>query len=137
MGYATQQDIIERYGQDQLLVLADRDGDGEVDTDVVDRALADADAEIDGYLASRYTLPLATESKLLVRLAVDVAVYHLCDDDAMVTDQRRQRYEDAVSQLKRLASGQMSLGLTPEPSTTSSAVFVGPEPRFGRGRFQP
>lgn len=132
MGYATQADLVTRYGQDQILVLADRDNDGETDADVVAEALANADAEIDGYLASRYELPLSPVPPILVRLACDVAVWHLCDTDSLATDLRRKKYEDAVAILKRLSSGDMSLGVTPEPPASSgAAVLVGPPRRGG------
>src|SRR5690606_6605607 len=44
-----------------LVALTDRAevATGEIDQDVVDRALADTDAMIDGYIAARYALPLA------------------------------------------------------------------------------
>lgn len=135
MGYIARTDIIARYGEDLLLVLADRDGDGEEDEGVVDQALADADAEIDGYLAKRYTLPLPDVPPLLTRLAVDLAVYHLCNSDTLVTEQRRQRYEDAVALLRRLSSGEVTLGQDPEPPASIGTVCVtSSPPRFGRNR---
>jgi phage gp36-like protein len=138
VGYATEQNIVERYGQDQLLVLADRDGDGIADQDVIARALADADAEIDAYLAGRYELPLAAVPVILTRVACDLVIWHLCDSDTLATDQRRKRYEDAVGLLKRLASGEVSLGQTPEPPASAGSAVVSCEtPRFGRERFRP
>lgn len=59
MAYATRQDIIDRYGEDELIVAADHDEDGVADATVVEQGLADASDEIDAYLAGRYTLPLA------------------------------------------------------------------------------
>jgi phage gp36-like protein len=136
VAYATLQTLIDRYGQDQLLVLADRDADGEIDTDITDRALADAEAEIDGYLATRYELPLATVPPVLSRLAADIALYRLCDDDAMVTDERRRRYDDALSLLGRISSGVVSLGVSPQPSArqAAAAFYAGKERNFGRRR---
>lgn len=133
MGYATEQDLVTRYGQDQLLVLADRDNDGVADADVVAEALANAAAEIDGYLASRYELPLSPVPPLLVRLACDVAVWHLCDSDPLATELREKKYKAAVDILRQLASGDMSLGVTPEPPASSGAAVLVSQPR--RGRF--
>ena len=45
--YATLQDLQTRFGEDALLIAADRDGDNQVDAEVVEQALEDADAEID------------------------------------------------------------------------------------------
>ncbi|MBU1611244.1 MAG: DUF1320 domain-containing protein [Proteobacteria bacterium] len=136
MAYATVQNLIDRYGQDQMLVLADRDNDGELDSAVMDRALADADAEVDAFLARRYQLPLAEVPDVLQRIACDIAVYRLCDNDAMVTDERRRRYEDAMSMLRRIGSGEVSLGITPQAAQrkAAAAFYEGRPRRFRRDR---
>jgi phage gp36-like protein len=134
MPYATQQQATDRYGADALLVIADRDGDGVIDADVLDQALADASAEIDTYLAARYQLPLATVPEVLVRLCVDITVYRLAADADMATDERRKRYEDAVALLVRISKGDVSLGLPVPPPSSNGVVSVTSQPRrFGRG----
>jgi len=124
--YATAQELEKRLGgEEALVILADRDGDGVADAELVERALTDATAEIDSYLAGRYNLPLATVPAVLVRLACDMAVYRITSEyGAGLTEERRQRYEDAVAWLKRAASGDVALGLPPqqEPASSSPAV---------------
>ena len=107
MTYATQADLIDRFGETELAQRTNRVDGLTIDTVVLARALADADAEIDSYLAVRYTLPLASTPVLLVRMAGDIARYRLYDDG--VPDTVRQRYEDAVSLLKRMASGEVKV----------------------------
>ena len=67
MGYVTQQQLVDRFGERLLLQVADRADPpaGTINADVVARALADTDAMIDGYLAGRYILPLAATPPLL------------------------------------------------------------------------
>jgi len=138
--YATVQELETRLGgAEALITLADRDGDGVADAELVERALGDATAEIDSYLAGRYTLPLPTVPVVLVRLACDLAVYRITSDYGRgLTDEIRQRFEDAISWLKRAASGDVSLGLPPqqEPAqATSVPGLVSGKPRtFGRQR---
>ena len=107
MTYATLAEMITQFGEPELVQRTDRLGVGTVNTEVLDRALVDADSEIDSYLAGRYTLPLASAPVLLVRLAADIARYRLYDDGVPATV--RQRYEDSVSLLKRLANGDVLL----------------------------
>lgn len=107
MTYATQTDLVDRFGELELAQLTDRATGAVVDTVVLGRALADADAEIDSYLATRYTLPLASTPVVLTRLACDMTRYRLYDDG--MPDTVRQRYEDAVSLLKRMAKGDVLL----------------------------
>jgi len=72
MSYATSDDLAARFGATELDQLADRNGDGLPDDGVVQGALADADAEIDAYLAGRYPLPLAHVPPVLARIACDM-----------------------------------------------------------------
>ena len=110
MTYATQLDLVERFGNTELVQLTDRTGQvGDIDATMVARALLDADAEIDGYLAARYTLPLVTVPRLLVGVACDIARYRLYDDRA--TDQVTRRYDDAVKLLVKIGRGEVLLGL--------------------------
>ncbi len=114
MPYATQADIIERYGEDVLYALADRNRDGTLDEEAISRALVDATAEIDSYLASRYPLPLSATPKIVVILCVDIALYRLSPDH--VTEERRKRYEDAVKMLRLISDGKVSLGIETQDS---------------------
>lgn len=135
MPYATQQQIEDRYGQEALLLVADRDGDGVADTAVVDQALIDATAEIDTYLAARYDLPLPSTPEVLVRLCVDIVIYRLAADADVATEEKRQRYEDAVALLRRMASGEVSLGLPEPPESSNGTVSINAQPRrFGRDK---
>ena len=51
MTYAVQQDMIDRFGEAELLEVADRDGDLVIDAAVMADALSDADETINGYVA--------------------------------------------------------------------------------------
>lgn len=138
MAYATQQDIIDRYSSEQLLIVFDRDGSGVVDTDAVTRALADADAEIDGYLAGRYPLPLAAPVPgNLTFMAVDIALYHGAVG-GVVTEEARKRYDDAIRYLTKVANGTVPLGTGNDTPTGASgaASFTGNERLFTRDKMR-
>ena len=138
MAYATQADLVERFGADELVQLTNRLGGQSIDAVVLGRALADADAEIDGYLATRYTLPLASTPAVLVRLSADLARYQLCRDK--VPDSVRQRYVDGVAVLKRLATGEVQLaGIAAVPAAGGAGNAVASrtaERQFGPGQLQ-
>lgn len=137
MTYATQADMVERFGHEELAQRTDRFEGLTIDEVVLGRALADADAEIDGYLATRYALPLARTPAVLVRLACDITRYQLFGDK--VPDSVRQRYEDAVGVLKRLAAGSVQLaGVNAVPALggAGNAVAVRTAARvFGRDQL--
>ena len=107
MTYAVQQDLIDRFGNAELLEVADRDDDQVIDAAVVGDALTDADELINGYIASRYDLPFTTAPAFLTKLAADVARYYLFKDDP--PEQVVKGYEDAVRTLKAIARGEVVL----------------------------
>jgi phage gp36-like protein len=109
MPYATQLDMMQRFGQIELTQLTDRENTGSIDVDVLNQALGDADTEINGHLEGRYTLPLSRTPKILVTYACDIARYRLYDDRA--TEQVTKRYESAMKFLRMVAEGRLSLGL--------------------------
>lgn len=132
--YAVEQDFIDRIGNDQLLLLTDRDADGSVDSDVLDEAISDATAEIDSYLGDKYTLPLPSVPKVLVRICIDIAVYRLAYSPDLQTEDIRTRYEDCVKFLKSVAKGEISLGLSVTPDSSIGVVTIsGPTRIFKRG----
>lgn len=138
MTYATQQNLIDRFGEHELIQLTDREGLGEINTTVVDRALGDADAVINGYLAARYTLPLAAPvPTVLERLACDIARYFLHDDRA--TEQVEKNYKDAVTLLRDVSKGTAILGVddSADLQTSSNGAQVSTTaPVWKRGNSQ-
>ncbi len=118
MTYATQQNLIDRFGQQEITELTDRQNAGAIDSAVVAKAVADADGEINGYLSSRYTLPLDPVPTVLERIACEIARYYLYED--RVTEQVKRRYDDAIKFLKGVSSGAVALGVDANSESPSS-----------------
>lgn len=122
MTYTTLDNLIARYGEDTLRRLTDRATPpaGAIDAAVVGRALADADAVIDGYLAGRYRLPLSSTPPLVADIAASIAVYRLHPKSA--PDKIEADYRDALASLDRISKGVMRLdvaGVEPDASGAS------------------
>lgn len=115
MPYAIAQNMIDRFEERELIQLTDRDNTGAIDSAVLNKALGDADAVIDGYLAGRYPLPLSVIPKPLELYACDIARYLLHDNAA--TDQITKRYNDAIKFLERVAKGEISIGVNASGET--------------------
>lgn len=129
MTYATLSDLVTRYGADELAQRTDRIAGRTIDQAVIDRALADADAEIDSSIGRRYALPVASVPPLLVRVACTIARYHLHDEAA--TKRIRDDYDDALKILAEIRDGRRTLpiaaadgGGTAPAATGGSAVQV-------------
>lgn len=127
MSYATQTQLIERAGEAMIIALSDRDAvaTGVVNAAVVARALSDADAVIDGYLAGRYALPLASTPALICDLAQAIALYKLytSDPEAKI----KADYDQALRMLREIAKGEFRLtnlaGIA-AASTDTSGVLI-------------
>lgn len=110
MTYCAKADLEKRFGT-EIAQLLDRNNDGTEDTGILDTALADTDAEINGYLqGGGYALPLSEVPDLVKAIACDIARYRLWDDRA--PEEVRKRYEAAISRLRDIAKGVIRLPLS-------------------------
>jgi len=119
--YCAKADILDLLEEQKLAQLTDDENTGVVNDARVDKAIADACGEIDGYLGARYPLPLAVTPAVVRKCAVDIAVYNLFSRTIGAPEERRDRYKDAVAILVNISKGVISLGGadpdgTPKPS---------------------
>lgn len=119
MSYSTQAEVREMLKDDVLNAMI---GDAFIEDSaereerilpLIDAAIADADAEIDGYLAKRYPVPLSPVPRVLNKFSKDIAVYNLfsrigIDENS---DQKTYltRYYSAVKFLTLVAEGTVSI----------------------------
>lgn len=107
MPYLTSTELRKRFGAQEIDDLADPLRTGTPDETILTRAVSDAGALIDGYLAARYTLPLTYTPEMVASWCADIARYRLWDDQA--PEEVRRRYEDALAQLKLVSTGVIAL----------------------------
>ena len=110
MSYITQQQLIDRFGEAELIQLTDRDGSvGAIVPAVLDGAIADTDGLIDAHLAGRYLLPLASVPRSIVRIAGTCTRYFLYADAK--PESVRTEFEDGLKFLAAVAAGKVHLGV--------------------------
>lgn len=125
MSYATQQDLIDRFGAVELAQLTDRTNrpPSVIDGIVVGRALADAAGLIGGYLSKVYDLPLASVPANLVKAQADIARYYLHGKATEKDGHVATAYRDAVAWLRDVSQGKVRLddgAAAPEPAPGSA-----------------
>lgn len=140
--------IVDADLMDATLRNADRSAWTPAQTAIADAALAnmqsaidDADSVIDGYLAKRYPLPLASVPPILVVYARSIVRYtlHKNRQSLEATDPIVRDYRDAQKFLTAVASGALSLGATDPVLTDASAAevqFTSDGTVFGRDQMQ-
>lgn len=123
MPYATQTGLVERYGEAELVALSDKADPptGAIVSTVVDRALADADAIIDSYVAARYIVPMVPTPAVVVSTACVIARYKLHEDHA--TELVRKDYEGAIAWLRDVAAGRAQIVGAMAPGGSASGTF--------------
>ena len=125
MIYATVQDMIDRFGEPEMIQLTDPDAQAAVQPARIQLKLDDAHALANGYVGMAYRLPLAGCAKpapqpgnpqavetvappLLARLVCDIARYYLYDDLAPESEVYR-RFKQATAELQAIADGKANL----------------------------
>ena len=144
MSYSTRVEVREMVKDDALnSIIGDTYIDDPAEREekvgpIIDAAIADADAEIDGYLAKRYAVPFSPVPRVLNKFSKDIARYTLFSrmgiDES--TDQKTylHRYNAAVKFLTLVAEGKVSIGAGNEdPASAASTGFaVKSSPRLFR-----
>ena len=148
--YATLEDLTRQTTAEELARLCDDtgqglfaevegegEGEGEPDEEqlaaaaaaraVAERAIIDAADEIDAYVGTRKTVPMADPPPLLRRLAVDLALYGLYGRRGLsgMSEGRQARYEAARTMLRDISTGRISLGAEPDAPMAKPANIAG------------
>ena len=138
MAYASTQDLIERFGEAELIRLTTPPGQalaGVVATKS-DTALGDASNVIDGYLRKRYQLPLSETPGELVSCTLALARHALAlGGDRSPTEQMENELKRWSRWLEMIAAGKVDLNLSPldaasDPSGASGARVSDRPPAF-------
>lgn len=134
MSYSTAADIEHRLGAEAYLRLFDRDGDGAADPQLVDEAIAHADAMINVELRGVFTLPLPSPTATYVKdIAVDLAIGRTARGTpyGVANPSLSALYDNAEKRLHRLrAIG--GAQLADSEGTREAIEFVVSDPRRPR-----
>ncbi|MGL5924628.1 gp436 family protein [Chroococcidiopsis sp.] len=111
MSYATVEDFISYFGQQESLELSNLNDPmaTEVNLPLLQQHLNYATAEINGYIAGNYNLPLPTIPQILIYHTCDVARYRM--DIYKSREDVVDRYERAIAYLRDVSRGIVNLGL--------------------------
>ncbi|SHI87883.1 Mu-like prophage protein gp36 [Lutispora thermophila DSM 19022] len=101
---------------------------------IIEAAIADAGAEIDGYLAKRYTLPLSPVPQVIKKFAKDIAVYNLYSRIGIDENDREKnylnRYKAAIRFFELLAEGKVEIGAVDTTTAARTGFSVASSPRL-------
>jgi phage gp36-like protein len=124
MAYATRVDMVDRFTELEISRLEPKVVVGQTQEDVVGKALVDATALADSYIAARYALPLPSTPAALVGAVCDLAraaLYTLAPPQEVAARAAR-----AQAWLRNVSSGAAVLIFDPPLTPTETASQSGP-----------
>lgn len=135
--YLSAQDFVDRMGIDDAIRLTDIAGIGRIDVARLRTALADAQAEADGYLSGRFATPLATVPALVTTIVYDLAVARLWKAD--LPQAVAEARDAARAQLRDIAKGTITLpgaaALVAAEASPQPVLYTAPERNFTLGKM--
>lgn len=134
--YCTLADLEKRLDRQKLIEISndrgspvlDGQGNPTVNEANVNMAIEEAGAEMDTYLGRRYPVPLSPVPAVVVKLAVDIAIYNLFSRGWMQEEDQtiHTRYRGAIKLLEKMGSGEVQL-----PGREQGIVVQAPPKVFG------
>lgn len=135
MSYSTREEVREMLKDDALdVIIGDAFEEEKAEREarigpIIDMAIGDADAEIDGYLAKRYRVPFDPVPRVLNKFSKDIAVYNLYSrigiDEGEAEKNYLNRYNAAVRFLTLVAEGKVNIGTGEDGADPASAAATG------------
>lgn len=130
MSYCTQTGITpgdlvpQRMSKEQLLKITTDDDDPlNIDQNIINKAIADADELINGYCAVKYSVPFATVPGRVKTGSARLATFFLFEQAASrvgMPESVRDAYDDEITFWKDVARGTATLGIDPPPANNST-----------------
>jgi len=126
MAYCAYTDLKKNLPEEALIQLTDDEGVGTANQGRISEAIAQADAEINSYLGTRYTVPFTVPIPDIVKqLSVNMSIYHLYSRRMEeIPKTRVDRYNNSLRILEKIAAGSISIGESTEPDGESDQVKV-------------
>lgn len=137
MAYCTKQDLIDRFGERELIELTDRVNKpvSTINEITVLKALDDAQSFANGYLAKAIALPLDPVPDALNKIVADIARYYLHGKSAEKDGAVARNYGEAVTFLRDVSRGLVVLvenNVTPPPAGGARLAHSEPNRVFTR-----
>ena len=135
MSYSTRDEVREMLKDDALnTIIGDTFEEDAEEREakigpIIDMAIADADAEIDGYLAKRYRVPFDPVPRVLNKFSKDIAIYNLYSrigiDEGESEKNYLNRYNSAIKFLTLVAEGKVNIGTGEDGDDPAAAAATG------------
>lgn len=119
MTYCNLDNIKQVISEAELIQMTDDNNTGVINENIVNSAISYAETTINGYISSRYSLPLAETPELIKTFAIDLSIYRLHSRRFMLDmpESLEVRYKNVIRELEKIQKGTISLNIK-EPDNT-------------------
>lgn len=131
MAYATRADVQAAYDQVMLDRLCMSGEDNLPKLSMIDTGLDDASAEIDSYVSTKYAVPVTPTPRILKRMCMDMAIYHIAFTHDRLTESMCERYKSWCKHLDGIGKGLIGLGVREDQSDVDPVPAVGSQSMSG------
>jgi phage gp36-like protein len=107
--YCNVQDIKDDLTEKVVAQLSNDENPNEVNEEIVIKYISESTQLIDGFLRSRYGLPLEKEHSIIKKLCIDIVKYELYKRRGKVFDNIQNLYKDGISTLEKIQKGMIIL----------------------------
>jgi phage gp36-like protein len=107
--YCSIQDIKEDLTEKVVAQLSNDENPNEVNEEIVSKYISESTQLIDGFLRSRYGLPLEKEHSIIKKICIDIVKYELYKRRGKVFDNIQNLYKDGITTLEKIQKGMIIL----------------------------
>lgn len=107
--YCDVQDIKDDLTGKVVAQLSNDENPNEVNEEIVNKYISESTQLIDGFLRSRYGLPLEKEHSIIKKVCIDIVKYELYKRRGKVFDNIQNLYKDGISTLEKIQKGMIIL----------------------------
>lgn len=107
--YCSIQDIKDDLTEKVVAQLSNDENPNLVNEEIVSKYISESTQLIDGFLRSRYSLPLEKEHSIIKKVCIDVVKYELYKRRGKVFDNIQNLYKDGISTLEKIQKGMIIL----------------------------
>ena len=107
--YCNVQDIKDDLTEKVVAQLSNDENPNEVNEEIVSKYISESTQLIDGFLRSRYGLPLEKEHSIIKKVCIDIVKYELYKRRGKVFDNIQNLYKDGMTTLEKIQKGMIIL----------------------------
>ena len=133
--YCSIQDIKDDLTEKVVAQLSNDENPNLVNEEIVSKYISESSQLIEGFLRSRYGLPLRNEHAILKKVCIDIVKYELYKRRGKVFDNIQNLYKDGIATLEKIQKGMITLDEGTAETRPGFFLVSNREPVFDKNKL--